>query len=213
MFNMREMVTNILNISPQRRQISFAALMQNLSMENFFLIHRWQPQDLRYAFYKEQKLQTIHRSCGHPSVRYTGVLCKRASGGLLSLESKDAIQNIEQECGLCMIHAAPPRRFKLTVASEDLRFTQSVQVDTMFLLGKPVLHMIDMTTHVCASRFLRSQIAKERWPSIQTIWSLAYVGPPDHLTVDQGSSYVSMEICSNLQGVGVTLHEADVKNL
>lgn len=89
-------------------------------------------------------------------------------------------------------------------------FNHSVQVDTMFLLVKPVLHMIDMATHFSAATLLRSQSAKEIWPTIQSLWSLVYIGPPDHLTVDQGTSYVRKEMRSNLDTARVTLHEAAV---
>lgn len=37
-----------------------------------------------------------------------------------------------------------------------------------------------------------------------------YVGPPDHLTVNQGSSCVSKEMKENLAADGVTVHEAVV---
>lgn len=110
------------------------------------------------------------------------------------------------------MNAASPQRFKLTVGMEDLRFNYSVQVDTMFLHGLPVFHMVDAATHFCAASFLRTQATSYIWKKIQIICTLVYLGPPDYLNVDQGSSYVSKEMISNLEESGTKLKEAPVEN-
>lgn len=56
------------------------------------------------------------------------------------------------------------------------------------------------------------QSAAEIWTSIQSVWKIVYVGPPDHLTVEQSSSYVRKEIKSNLETDSVKLHEAAIEN-
>lgn len=48
----------------------------------------------------------------------------------------------------------------LTVGADELIFNHSVQIDTMFMTGKPVLHMVDMDTHFGAATFLLSQSIK-----------------------------------------------------
>lgn len=56
---------------------------------------------------------------------------------------------------------------KIQVGNRIRAFNYSVQVDTMYLLGKPVLHMIDVATHFCAASFLKSGSLNEIWTSIQ----------------------------------------------
>ena len=78
--------------------------------------------------------------------------------------------------------------------------------------GKSVLHMVDLATHFSAASFLKSQSSSEVWKTRQSLWNLVYIGPPDHLSVDQGSNYISREMRANLEAAGVTLHEAPVEN-
>lgn len=182
-------------------------------MKNYSLIHRWRPSNFPCAFYTEEDLRTIHRSFGHPSVQSTEGLLKLVTGLTLSREGRDTIDEISHTCTPCRTPAAAPRRFKLTVRTDGIRFNQSVQIDTMFLHSKPVLHMVYMATHFCAACFHRNQSAAAIWTSIHTPWTLVYIGPPDHLTVDQGSSYVSREIRAILEADGVTLQEAAIENL
>lgn len=72
--------------------------------------------------------------------------------------------------------------------------------------------MVDMATHFTGACFLSSQNAAHIWTAIQNMWTLVYAVPPDHLTVYQGSSYVSHEMRSNLEADGVVLHEAAIRN-
>lgn len=160
----------------------------------------------------EAELRNIHRSFGHPSIRATEGLLKRESGRSLSTHVRRSIERIAAECKPYSTYATAYRRFKLTVGSDDLRFNHSVKVDAMFLLGRPVHHIIDMATHFCAAPFLKSQSAREIWTKIQLLWTLVYSGPSDHLSVDQGSSFISREMRANLESDGVTLHEAPIEN-
>lgn len=63
----------------------------------------------------------------------------------------------------------------LIVGSHDLRFNYSLQVDTMFQRGKPVLHMIEMATYFCAACFLKYQRDAEIWASIPCMLILRHL--------------------------------------
>lgn len=167
--SMREIVVNEVKISIQRRHTRFGGLTQKLSMENYFIIHRWRKHDLPHALYSEAKLRTIHRTFGHPSVRATEGHQKRVSGGALPQDVRDTIENISHECDACSTHTAAPRSFNLTVGTDGPCFNHSMQVGTIFLRRKLVIHIVDMTTHFCAASFLRSQSAKALSTAIQTM--------------------------------------------
>lgn len=47
---------------------------------------------------------------------------------------------------------------------------------------------------------------------MQTLWALVYVGPPDHVMVDQGTNFISRKMKENLEADRVTLHEAPIGN-
>lgn len=109
-------------------------------------------------------------------------------------------------------HDATPRRFKLTVGTDEVHFNHTVQIDTVLLSGKPVIHIVDMATHFCTASSLRSQSTKNIWHRIQSMWTLFYVGPPDLLSVDQVSAYISNEMGQNLKADGVSLIQARSKS-
>lgn len=142
----------------------------------------------------------------------TGILKRESEEGRLDAKTKAAIRAIAESCETCNTQANPPRRFKLSIGSEYFRFNHHVQIDTMFISGKPVLHLADEAMHFQATSFLHNQSAKEIWRTLQAIWSLTYLGPPDFLWVDQGSSYVSTEMMGNLEAAVVTLREAPIES-
>lgn len=135
LLSMKDMVTNKLDISIQDGHITFSGSKQPLAMENYFLMHRWNTRDLLYAFYTGKALRTIHRSFGHPSISSTEGLLRRTSGGKLTKEVRNTIEDISRSCVPCHTSTAAQRHFKLTVGPDDLRFNHSGKTDTMFSLA------------------------------------------------------------------------------
>lgn len=211
LLSMKDMVLNGLDISIQRRQVTLREHSQDIDMENFFLIHRWRPEDLTCLLYTKDELRRINRNFGLRSVRATIGMMKRAQDGVLSRRDHRMLRAIAAQCKTCARHAASPRRFKLTVQTDDLRFNHTVYLDTIFIDRKPVLNIVDLATHFCADGFLRAQKTKEIWRQIQQLWSLTYAGPPDYLFIDQGSAYVSAEMRKTVSAAVTELMEAPVE--
>lgn len=82
----------------------------------------------------------------------------------------------------------------------------------MFINNRPVIHLVDEDTHFSLAAFLKSQSASEIWKAILRLWVHAYMGPPDHLAVDQGSAYVSREMKAALKSSGVKIEEDPIEN-
>lgn len=162
--------------------------------------------------YTENELRRIHRGFGHPSVKTTDSLLHRAASEDMSNEIKIRIRKIHESCRVCKEQASKTRRFKLTIGTEELRFNQRVFVDTMFIDRRPIIHLVDESTHFSAACFLRTQSAKETWKAILRLWVHTYLGPPDHLVVDQGSAYVSREMKAAVEASGIQLKEAPIEN-
>lgn len=212
LLSMKYMVTNGLDISLQRRCMKLGKPTHPLSMENFFLIHRWDEEAVPHVLYTEQDLRRMHRGFGHPTIKSLERLLRSAEGGNMSKQLKSSLRKISEDCKVCKTYAGKPRRFKLTVGTEGLRFNNRVLVDTMFIQSRPVMHMIDEATHFSAACFLRKQSTSEIWATIRRLWILSYMGPPDHLMVDQGTAYTSKEMRENLESFGVALVEAPIEN-
>lgn len=154
------------------------------------MVHTWKPEEVDFVFFTEKDLRRIHRSFGHPSIKSTEQLLKRSNGDNLDPPTRRTLRNIVQSGQTCKHKSGPPRSFKLTKVSSDLRFNNSVQIDKMYLDEQPVLHIVYQATHLCSTVFLLNQTSHHVWRCVVSSWSHAYCGPPDLLHVDQGTTYV-----------------------
>lgn len=125
------------------------------------MIHRWSSSDVPFAFYTKQELRTIHRTFGHPSVNALQMLWWRVNGNAIDFETMKTIEKIKDGCKICHQIAGSPKLFKLTVGWQELKFNIGVQVGSMFIGKRPVLHMVWVKTHFCTAWFLQSQATKE----------------------------------------------------
>ena len=81
----------------------------------------------------------------------------------------------------------------------------------MYINGKPVIHVVDEATHYQAALFLRRVNAEETWKAILKCWFWVYLGPPDHLPVDQSSNFVSKQFRDSADAEGIILLEAPIE--
>lgn len=206
------MLDNDLDISIQDQVVSYKHLRHSLLLENYFLVHRWKTEDLSYSLYTETELRKLHRVFGHPSVSALSGLLKGARPEQMTPTVREALEEITQECTTCATYASKPRRFKLTVGSNDLRFNHTVAIDVMYLSGKPVLHAVDEATHFNAAMFLRNQSSQEVWKTLLRCWTRLYLGPPDYLHVDQGTNFVSKEFLSSAEADGIEVTQAPIES-
>ena len=108
-------------------------------------------------------------------------------------------------------YAGKPKRFKVTIETDDLKFNHVLAVDIMYINGKTIIHVVDEATHYQAALFLRRVNAEETWKAIMKCWFRVYLGPPDHLRVDQGSKFVSKQFRDSANAEGIILLEAPIE--
>lgn len=107
--------------------------------------------------YTVEDIRKIHNVFGHPSVKATQKMLRREKVGSLGRTTRASVEQISEDCKICRLSAAKPRRLKLTVGMDGLRFNEGVKVDTMFIKGRPIIHMMDQATHFSAATFLNNQ--------------------------------------------------------
>lgn len=78
------MIDNKLELSIQGRYLTYNGNRQPLQLTNYILIYNWYPHDQPYVLYTFEELKRIHTSFGHPSIRATRALLKRATGNSTS---------------------------------------------------------------------------------------------------------------------------------
>lgn len=93
----------------------------------------------------------------------------------------------------------------MTIFKEELRFNYELQADTMFIAGRPVIHIVDVWTHIYAGEFLRSQSTLGLRPMLCNLWMYVYLGSSDFMGAEQGSSYVSNEMRTNTEMSGIII--------
>lgn len=189
--------------------LTFMGRREKLEVRNGLLWHQWNPD---VANFSEGELKRLHRSFGHPSVSALYKILQRARPDEVDSTTKAEIEKLTQECDPCARHATKPRRFKLTTGAEDGRFNHVVAVDIMYIQSKPVLHIVDETTHFASGTWLRRVSSADLWKAFTRAWSHMYMGPPDYLRVDQGSQFVSKEFKSSVEFAGIKLLEAPIES-
>lgn len=80
------------------------------------------------------------------------------------------------------------------IGTDNLRFNNYVPVYKMFLYYRPLPQLVDEDTQFQAADVLSNRSAGDVWRTIGYIWKDFFLGPPEHIYVDQGSNYTSREM-------------------
>lgn len=76
-----------------------------------------------------------------------GLLKRLIDDNRLENDTRDAVDKIREYSLVCKKEGSTQRRFNLTIGFEYLKFNSYVQVDTMFLSVRTVVHMVEEATH------------------------------------------------------------------
>jgi hypothetical protein len=210
LLSLRDLRNTGVELSIQNNSLKLMGREQQLIAENDFLCHRWE-RDNAVVLFTTEELEKLHRSFGHPTASALHKLLKRARPEEMSKRVFNELEELVRDCTLCSEKQRKPRRFKLTIGNDDLRFNSIVAADVMYINQQPVLHVVDEATHFAAAMFMRNASAKETWRLLARCWSHVYMGPPDYLRVDQGTNFVSNEFRSLTEAAGVQILEAPIE--
>ena len=187
-FCLRDLKSTGFQLDIQEDCLRFMGRTEKLELRNGLLWHNWSPAT---AMYSEGELIRLHRSFGHPSVTALYNLLKRATPDDVNKETRDSIKELTKRCRTCAENASKPKRFKITVGTEDGKFNHYVAADIMYIEGKPLLHVVDESTHFSSASWLKKISSADVWKAFMRCWCHVYMGPPDFLRVDQGSQLIS----------------------
>lgn len=86
------------------------------------------------------------------------------------------LDKIADECKTWARKATPTHLIKLTFFLEYLKINHREVVDTMFFKNRPVIHLIDESTHLSAVSFLKKQSTDEIWKKKSSrLWFSGYM--------------------------------------
>lgn len=210
--SLRNMLRNGLDPNIQQKVITHKGRSQKLVFEKDFLKHKWTIEDMDVSFYTEPELRKLHKNFGHPSVNALHNLLKRANPLEDNPSLRREIEEVTRRCDPCAVFEKKPRRFKISIGIGNMRLNHILDVDVMYLNSKPVLHIVDEATHFAAAAFLKRMTSYETWKTLLRCWTRVYLGPPDHLKVDQGSYFVLKVFLDCAQTAGISIIEAPVES-
>lgn len=172
-----------------------------------FLTHTWAAKDVAYSCYTHIEIRRIHKTLCNPSASaMEGLLSRADNDGIIGGDTKESISRVREDLMVCRRDDAAPWRFKISIGTDDLRFNSCGKLDTMFIGGKPVVHMVDEPRTTRPHPFSETSILV-KFGIIYEIY-----GPPDYLVVDQGSAYVSAEMKATFEADGVKMRQAPIEN-
>ena len=150
LLSLRDMKSTGMEISIQRHRLVLGKRIQPLVFENDFLYHRWTrsemgcfEENVPFALYTIGELTKLHGSFWHPSLNALHNELRRARPDEDHPGIRSILQEITRRCRICSKTAAKPKRFKLTIGSENDRFNHVIAVYIMYIMSLPVVHIVD----------------------------------------------------------------------
>ena len=166
------------------------------------------------TFFSKPQLKKLHRNFCHPSADKLFKLLKRARPDETTPETLETLKKISKCCDPCKRIQNGLTRFRVSLGRENTRFNDEVMLDIMYIDGKPILHIVDDSTHFSAARYLPNVSTKTIWATIVECWASMYTGLPNAIRFDQGSQLgnflISIGTISGIQvnRSGIETHNA-----
>ena len=97
------------------------------------------------------------------------------------------LQDLADCCDVFQRTQRAPKRFCVSVGSEDARINKRTYMDIMYIESRPVRHLVDEATHFLISSISSNVSIQSLWDAIVSCWSSVYTGLPNTIMTDQGS--------------------------
>jgi hypothetical protein len=174
-----------------------------------FLI--WGPTALTYSYLTKTELRIFYHCFGYPLALCLTWLLEWA--GHNDNSHHQLLENITKFCSKCQKYAGTPLCFKFTLCdNENLDFNHLVYIDIMYINGLPLLHVVDEATRFQAARWLDNGISAVCvWEALWMSWIDTYLGPPDSVTHDSGTSFAAEEFQQYANSLTIVTKEVPVE--
>ena len=118
-------------------------------------------------------------------------------------ELKKLIKKVSDECAICKIYRKTPQRpiVGLPMATS---FQECIAMDLKFYKGKILLHLIDHTTRLSVSSFVKSSEPEVILKAIFKSWIQIYVAPEKFFT-DNGEEFASSKFVDMAESMNITV--------
>lgn len=142
--------------------------------------------------FKLAELKRIDHGFYHPSTDKLLNLIRRTNPENATPQTKMLLEQISKQRKNCQNHAPRPLTFSATIP-DSIIFNRTVILDLKWVIGKPLLHVVDAETHYSAEKFLNGESTKDAGESLLDCWVSVYIGFPDIIKTDHGSLFKSKD--------------------
>lgn len=138
----------------------------------------------------ERKITKLHKQFAHPSADRLKTLIRNA--GMENAGIERIVNSVSEACDICKrFRKAPPRpAVGFPMATE---FNETVAMDIKYILGQPVLHMIDHVSRYSSGCRVSNKKPQTIVNTILTHWIRIFGSPVQFLT-DNGGEFVNQEL-------------------
>jgi hypothetical protein len=102
----------------------------------------------------------------------------------LPADTNDLLKDISKSCHACQFYYSKPNHFQIRDPAAIV-FNHEIQLDLMYLRGKPVLHIVDVAKTFSTANFLLAQDVSSVWNTFLTGCATLYIGFPECILADQ----------------------------
>lgn len=154
----------------------------------------------------------MHHHFYHPSAsKLYNLLCRTEKNKLPS-STLQTLKEITKACSTCQKSSKSPHRFRVSYPPDTCVFNHELEIDPVWLKGKPTLHVVDTHTHFSSAMFIPSKTSEAIWNKFIHCWAATYIGCPDIIRLDQESVFMSKEFASAAKSAGNTLQVSGVES-
>lgn len=100
------------------------------------------------------QLSKLHSQFFHPSTEMLSNLIKTVGPEHATPETRRALEAVLAKCESCQRFQTAPLCFRVSFGAGNLRFNERILIDIMYLVGDPILHIVDEGTHFSTARFV-----------------------------------------------------------
>jgi hypothetical protein len=116
----------------------------------------------------------LHQYRFHPSADKLLNLLKRANPANVPADTKELFKDMSKSCHAFQVYSSKPIYFQIRDPAVIVS-NHEIQLDLMYLHGKPVLHIVDVATTFSAANFLSAQDVSSVWNTFLAGWATLYI--------------------------------------
>lgn len=148
------------------------------------------PIDINNPDLYKKQITKLHKQFAHPRPEKLKILIRNS--GISNKDVDKAVDETSENCDTCKKFKKPPPR-PIVAMPLSTEFNETVAMDIKFIMGHPVLHLIDHVTRYSAACRLNNKKPESVIQAILSHW-IRIFGHPKYFLFDNGGEFDNKEM-------------------